>query len=102
MSEEKPQEPEQPAPTPPGQALLSPPTSDAMGPPPQWMPAPPPRPASIWSRIAAFIVLIAVVAAAAGAGIGWGLARAVNNRPVAQATTSPEAPSIAPLMRNRW
>ena len=92
MSEEKPQEPVQPAPTPPGQALLSPPTSDAMGPPPQWMPAPPPRPASIWSRIAAFIVLIAVVAAAAGAGIGWGLARAVNNRPVAQATTSPEAP----------
>jgi len=92
MSEEKPQEPEQPAPTPPDQALLSPPTSDAMGPPPQWMPAPPPRPASIWNRIAAFIVLIAVVAAAAGAGIGWGLARAVNNRPVAQATTSPEAP----------
>jgi len=92
MSEEKPQEPEQPAPSPPGQALLSPPTSDAMGPPPQWMPAPPPRPASIWNRIAAFIVLIAVVAAAAGAGIGWGLARAVNNRPVAQATTSPEAP----------
>ena len=92
MSEEKPQEPEQPAPTPPGQALLSPPTSDAMGPPPQWMPGPPPRPASIWNRIAAFIVLIAVVAAAAGAGIGWGLARAVNNRPVAQATTSPEAP----------
>ena len=92
MSEEKPQEPEQPAPTPPGQALLSPPASDAMGPPPQWMPGPPPRPASIWNRIAAFIVLIAVVAAAAGAGIGWGLARAVNNRPVAQATTSPEAP----------
>jgi len=56
------------------------------------MPGPPPRPASIWNRIAAFIVLIAVVAAAAGAGIGWGLARAVNNRPVAQATTSPEAP----------
>ena len=92
MSEEKPQEPEQPAPAQPGQALLSPPASDAMGPPPQWMPAPPPRPASIWNRIAAFIVLIAVVAAAAGAGIGWGLARAVNNRPVAQATTSPEAP----------
>ena len=92
MSEEKPQEPEQPAPAQPGQALLSPPTSDAMGPPPQWMPGPPPRPASIWNRIAAFIVLIAVVAAAAGAGIGWGLARAVNNRPVAQATTSPEAP----------
>ena len=92
MSEEKPQEPEQPAPTPPGQALLSPPTSDAMGPPPQWMPAPPPRPASIWSRIAAFIVLIAVVAAAAGAGIGWSLSRALNNRPVAQSTAQPEAP----------
>ena len=92
MSEEKPREPEQPAPTPSDQALLSPPTPDAMGPPPEWMPAPPPRPASIWNRIAAFIVLIAVVAAAAGAGIGWSLARAVNNRPVAQATTSPEAP----------
>ena len=92
MSEEKPQEPEQPAPTPPGQALLSPPTSDAMGPPPQWMPAPPPRPASIWNRIAAFIVLIAVVAAAAGAGIGWSLSRALNNRPVAQSTAQPEAP----------
>jgi len=91
MSEVKSPEPEQAAPALPDQTLVSPPTAEAIGPPPPWMPAPPPPP-SVWNRIAAYIVLIAVVAAAAGAGIGWSLARAVNNRPVAQATTSPEAP----------
>jgi len=91
MSEEKSPEPEQTTPASPDQTLVSPPAAEAMGPPPPWMPAPPPPP-SVWNRIAAYIVLIAVVAAAAGAGIGWSLARAVNNRPVAQATTSPEAP----------
>jgi len=91
MSEEKSPEPEQAAPASPDQTLVSPPAAEAMGPPPPWIPAPPPPP-SVWNRIAAYIVLIAVVAAAAGAGIGWSLARAVNNRPVAQATTSPEAP----------
>jgi S1-C subfamily serine protease len=45
----------------------------------------------MWSRIAAFVVLIAVVAAAAGAGIGWSLARAVNSSQNAGAT-SPESP----------
>jgi S1-C subfamily serine protease len=91
MSEEKSPEPEQAAPASPDQTRVSPPAAEAIGPPPAWMPAPPPPP-SVWNRIAAYIVLIAVVAAAAGAGIGWSLARAVNNRPVAQATTSPEAP----------
>ena len=46
----------------------------------------------MWSRIAAFVVLVAVVAAAGGAGIGWSIASAINHRPVAQSTTSPEAP----------
>jgi len=42
--------------------------------------------------VAAFIVLIAVVAAAAGAGIGWSLARAVNGHQVAQSSAQPETP----------
>ena len=63
--------------------------------PPVWMPPPPTAPAPpapIWSRVAAFVVLIAVVAAAAGAGIGWSIAGVVSHRQVAQSTTSPEAP----------
>src|SRR5438067_11911039 len=92
MSDQRPQGWGQPSPNPPDQTLLPPSSIEGMGPQPAWTPPAPPAPHSIWNRIAAFIVLIAVVAAAAGAGIGWGLARAVNNRPVAQATTSPEAP----------
>ncbi|HKW59168.1 MAG TPA: trypsin-like peptidase domain-containing protein [Candidatus Dormibacteraeota bacterium] len=65
-------------------------------PPPQqsWStPPPPPAPNdSVWNRIAAFLVLIAVVAAAAGAGIGWSLARAVNNHQSAQSTSQPLTP----------
>ena len=67
---------------------------------PIWVPPPPPPPneSSFWNRIAAYLVLIAVVAAGAGAGIGWSLARAVNSNshPTAQssqpATTQPESP----------
>src|SRR5256886_1373178 len=92
MSEERTPEPGQPALTPFDHTLLPRSTSDGMARPPAWMPAPLPPPTSVWSRIAAYIVLIAVVAAVGGAGIGWSIARAVNNRPVAQATTSPEAP----------
>src|SRR5690242_3907361 len=68
----------------------SPAQAPAWAPPPTAAPAPVPAD-SLWNRIAAFLVLIAVVAAAAGAGIGWSLARAVNNnaRQVAQATTQP-------------
>lgn len=71
-------------------------------PPPIWGPPPPPPPdQSMWNRIAAYVVLIAVVAAGAGAGIGWSLARAISSngrpaanasQPVAQQPGAPEAP----------
>src|SRR5205823_8336056 len=92
MSDQRPQGWGQPSPNPPDQTLLPPSSIEGMGPQPAWTPPAPPAPHSIWNRIAAYIVLIAVVAAAAGAGIGWSLARAVNNLPVAQATAQPEAP----------
>src|SRR5438445_8514157 len=92
MSDQRPQEWGQPSPNPPDQTLLPPSSIEGMGPQPAWTPPAPPAPHSIWNRIAAYIVLIAVVAAAAGAGIGWSLARAVNNLPVAQSTAQPEAP----------
>lgn len=80
MSIENPNQPELPA-EPPGSLL-----------PPSFAPPPaPPKSGSFWSKVAAFVVLIAVVAAAAGAGIGWSLARAINNRETANAT-SPESP----------
>ena len=63
--------------------------------PPAWAPPVPPAPpqdSSMWNRLAAFVVLIAVVAAAAGAGIGWSLARAVNPHQPAASVTSPESP----------
>src|SRR5207245_10589907 len=92
MSEQNQQDEGQGLPTPPEQNLLPPPGTESMGPPPPWMAAPPPPPTSVWQRIAAFVVLIAVVAAVAGAGIGWSLARGVNNRPGAQGTTTPQSP----------
>jgi S1-C subfamily serine protease len=59
------------------------------------MPPPPPRPPAqtLWHRIGAAVVLVAVIAASAGAGIGWSLARVIEapSRPVAVATPS-EAP----------
>jgi S1-C subfamily serine protease len=69
--------------------------------PPPWAPPPPPPLApdnSVWNRIAAYLVLIAVVAAAAGAGIGWSLARVVNNSThVAQATQQPTSQPESPI-----
>ena len=67
----------------------------AWAPPPTAPPpvGPPPAPNdSVWNRIAAFLVLVAVVAAAAGAGIGWSLARVVNNHPVAQSSSQSLSP----------
>lgn len=65
-------------------------------PPPAWpAPAPVPPADSFWHRVAAFIVLIAVIAAAVGAGIGWSLARAVNGQPVGQAGPALESPIVA-------
>src|SRR2546429_8628911 len=92
MSDQRPQEWGQPSPNPPDQTLLPPSSTEGMGPQPAWMPPAPPAPHSIWNSIAAYTALIAVDAAAAGAGIGWSLARAVNNLPVAQSTAQPEAP----------
>src|SRR6266480_3901514 len=93
MTDENPQEPGQPQLTPPEQSL-QPPSYVPMGPPPNWMPAPPQPPAtSVWSRIAAYVVLIAVGAAAAGAGNGWSLARAINTHQVAQSTTQTPSPT---------
>jgi S1-C subfamily serine protease len=74
------------------QSLL-PPSPESAPPPPVWAPPPPP-PArdNFWSRVAAFLVLIAIVAAAAGAGIGFTLARTINGHQVGQATNQPESP----------
>jgi len=94
MTDENPQEPGQPQLTPPEDTLQPPSGYAPMGPPPNWMPQPPPQPpaTSVWSRIAAYVVLVAVVAAAAGAGIGWSLARAINTHQVAQSTTQTPSP----------
>jgi len=80
---------------------LTPPDQTALPPAPAWAPPPPPPPvsdSSMWNRIAAYVVLIAVVAAGAGAGVGWSLARAINvnthqsAQASQQATTRPESP----------
>src|SRR5207247_7591569 len=93
MTDENPQEPGQPQLTPREPTLLPPPRHAPMGPTPSWAPPQPPPPTSVWSRIAAYVVLIAVVAAAAGAGIGWSLARAVNTHQIAQSTTQTPSPT---------
>jgi S1-C subfamily serine protease len=72
---------------------------------PSWAPPPPPAsPAppvnnTLWHRIAATLVLAAVVAAAAGAGIGWSLARTINSHSGTAQTitqTSPSPPTQQP------
>src|SRR5256885_15580173 len=91
MSEERTPEPGQPALTPSDHTLLPSSTSEGVAPPPAWMPAPPPPPTSVWSRIAAYIVLIAVVAAGWGAGIGLGDAPARHNPTGGPAAAPPPA-----------
>jgi S1-C subfamily serine protease len=74
------------------QSLLPPPPQGEPAP-PAWAP-PPPAPTpndTLWNRVAAFVVLIAIVGAAAGAGIGFTLARAVNSHQAGQAA-QPESP----------
>jgi len=94
MSIENPGQTEQPQES--SGSLLPPEYSESMGAPPPWAPTPPaPRSASFWNRIAAYIVLIAVVAAAAGAGVGWSLARAVIPSPHSANATTPESPISA-------
>jgi S1-C subfamily serine protease len=91
MSEQNPQESAQPQREP---SQLPPSSYEPAAPPPIWTPPPSAPPAdSMWNRIAAFLVLVAIVAAAAGAGIGWSLAKAVNgSRQVAQSSAQPLAP----------
>jgi S1-C subfamily serine protease len=94
MSFENPGQPERPPDT--AGALVPPAYSEGMGAPPPWAPtAQAPRPSSFWNRLAAYIVLIAIVAAAAGAGIGWSLARAVNPSHQSANATTPGSPISA-------
>src|SRR5579859_2186323 len=74
---------------------LTPPPSAPYGAQGQWMP---PVPAavdnSLWHRIAAGVVLAAIIAAAAGAGVGFSLARAIGRQTtVAQTSAQPQGSS---------
>jgi len=100
--EQNPIEPAAPAPEAPEQSLLPPAPSEPPGV-QYWTPAPPAAPSgSIWHRIAAGLVLAAVVAAAAGVGIGFTLARAIDSRQVAQNNQQPESSgqAITPQANN--
>src|SRR3977135_2880580 len=104
MSEMDPQPPEQPGRPAPDQSLLPPAGPESYGGPvPSWAPPPPAPPAppvnsTLWHRIAATVVLAAVVAAAAGAGIGWSLARSINlhNGTAQTITQTSSLPSAQP------
>jgi S1-C subfamily serine protease len=92
MSEQMPPQPEQ-------QPSLLPPTEQPQQP-PVWapvQPAPPPPAHTVWSRVAAWIVLVAVVAAGAGAGIGFSLARAINNNHNIAQQLTPTSSPLAPV-----
>ncbi|HSP09665.1 MAG TPA: trypsin-like peptidase domain-containing protein [Candidatus Dormibacteraeota bacterium] len=84
---------------------LTPPPSAPDGPAGQWMPPAQAAPDnSLWHRIAAGVVLAAIIAAAAGAGVGFSLARAIDQRtPTAQTSAEPQGsaanqapPALAP------
>ena len=90
--------PEQPTmePQQPADSLPPPAYAGGMGATPPWAPVPqPPPPGSVWSKLAAFVVLVAVVAAAAGAGLGWSLARVVISGQQSANATTPESPISA-------
>ena len=84
-------EPAEPGSSAPYQSL-TPPPPEPFGAAGQWTPPAPAAPDnSLWHRIAAGIVLAAVIAAAAGAGIGWSLARAIDQRTTtAQTNVQPQ------------
>jgi len=102
MSQIQPEDPAQSGLTPPEQAPQAPPTPETMGPPPAWMPMPPPAPTSVWHKIGAYLVLIAIVAAAAGVGIGFTIVRAINPQQSAQVSPIGVAPiqTVAPSSGN--
>jgi S1-C subfamily serine protease len=108
MSEIQRSSSEHPDGSPADQSLLPTASSESLGSPvPSWAPAPPPPPPappvdnSIWHRLAAGVVVLAVVAAATGAGLGWSLARTIRSHtPTAQVTqpsTQPATNSESPL-----
>ncbi len=93
-----------PAETPADQSLLPPASSESVGSPvPSWAPAPPPAPPappvdnSFWHRLAAGVVVLAVIAAAAGAGLGWSLGRTINSHTPTAQVTQPSTQSESPL-----
>lgn len=103
MSQQPPEDSPQSGLTPPVQAPLPPPPPEVMGPPPAWMPPPPAAPpTSVWHKVGAYLVLIAIVATAAGVGIGFSIARTINPQHTAQATPTTEAPiqTTAPAIGN--
>ena len=71
---------------------LTPPPAAPYGTEGQWMPPAPAAPDnSLWHRIAAGVVLAAIIAAAAGAGVGFSLAHAIDQRTTtAQTSAQPE------------
>jgi S1-C subfamily serine protease len=94
MSEEQ-REPSQPTGQHAEQSLLPPASHESPSAAlPYWAP-PPPAPARpvdycLWLRLAAAVVLAAIIAAAAGAGVGWSLARTINSHTgTAQTITTP-------------
>lgn len=97
MSDSNPLQSPTPAAGTPDQGSLLPPAGyGPASPPPPWAPPPaaPPPDGGVWHRIAAFIVLIAVVAAAAGIGIGFSAAHLINGRETA-GIGEPESPITA-------
>ena len=95
MSENYPPDPTPQPPDVPEHGSLLPPDYSGPVPPPAWGPPPAPAPAGgMWHRVAAFIVLIAVVAAAAGIGIGFSAARLITGRESA-GIGEPESPITA-------
>src|SRR4030081_2444418 len=90
-------EPSEPSGLRPDQSLM-PPSSTASGsaPMPYWAPPPPapPRPVdnSLWHRLAAGVVLAAVIATVAGAGVGWSPARTIKSHHPPAAVTPPSPP----------
>lgn len=89
MTDDRPIEPAEPVSAPSEPMTLQPEPAAQ----PAWTPPSPAPPAeSWWHRIAAALVLVAVIAASAGAGIGWSLARVIESSRSAAVATPSERP----------
>jgi S1-C subfamily serine protease len=100
MSQQQtPSEPEQqPSQLPPANEQPATPPVWNSQPPPAWAPQPPPPPAhTAWSRVAAWVVLVAIVAAGAGAGIGFSLARTISGQHNVGQQVTPTTSPLAPV-----